>query len=131
MTYKQFKIVKLLIVMIMTFIIVTAVNINNFYLALTGVLIGILFMFLVKAKFKKITVDERIVSVGGKAARLSQIITILALGCLSVFFIVSGQNRQDFYTESLGVAFSYIILFNIAVYSISFRYYNKQYGGNE
>jgi len=129
MTYKQFKAIRLLIMAFIATVVATASVINNFYLAITGVLIGVLFLYLVRIKFKKVMIDERVVSLSGKAARMAYALPTLFLAVLGLFLILSGRGHQDIYTESLGVIFSYIAMLNIAIYAISFRYFNKIYGG--
>ena len=129
MNQKQFKVIRLLIIFFIAAIVFTASVINNFYLAITGILIGMLFMYLVRVKFKKIMTDERIINLSGKAARMAYSIPTLILAILGLFLIYSGQNHQDIYVENLGIIFCYISMLNIAIYSISFYYFNKKYGG--
>lgn len=130
MTYKSFKKIRLLIIILIAIIVATAVSINNFYLAVSGILIGLLFNILVRSKLRKKLVDERIVSLSGKAARMTYVISTLTLAILSLFLIFSGRQHQDTTTETIGIIFSYIAMLNIAIYAISFRYFNKKYGGD-
>ncbi len=122
MKYNQFKKVKILIASFISATIAIALTLNNMMLAFTGVLIGILFLFLVKKKTKAVLVDERIRNVGGQAARLTYLISTIFLAFLSLIFISGGRWK------SLGVIFSYLALLNLAIYSISFKYYIKKYG---
>jgi len=131
MIYKQFKIVRLVIIGLVAFTVATAVSINNFFLALAGVLIGMLFMYLVRVRYKKVMIDERVASISGKAARNAYVVTVTLLTLLCMFFIISGDQRGDIYTEAVGVAFAFIVLLNVALYSVSFYYFNHKYGGNE
>lgn len=130
MTYKSFKKIRLLIIALIAIIIATAVSINNFYLAISGILIGILFNFFVRIKFKKAWTDERIVNVSDKATKITYVISTLVLAILSLFFIFSGRQHQDATMETIGIVFSYIAMLNIAVYTVSFHYFNKKYGGD-
>ncbi len=129
MTYKTLKKIRLLIVCLIAIIVATAVSINNFYLAISGVLIGVLFNILVRSKFRKTLVDERIINISGRAARITYVITTLIIALLSLFLIFSGRQHQDINTETIGIIFSYVAMLNIAIYAISFRYFNKKYGG--
>jgi len=131
MTYKNFKIIRLFIIAFIAAIVAAAVSVNNFYLAITGVFIGILFNLLVRSKFRKKLVDERIENISGRASRMTYMLTTLILAILGLFLIFSGREHQDIYTEGLGVIFSYIAMLNLAIYAISFRYFNKKYGGDE
>ena len=68
MNLKQFSIIRLILFTLIGVVIVVALVINNLYLALAGLLIGILFVFLVRRKFKKVVLDERVESISGQAA---------------------------------------------------------------
>lgn len=120
----------MLILLLIGVIILAAFLINNLYLAIFAFLIGMLFIFLVQQKYKKVIIDERVITVSGQAARLTYVYSVLILGFLSLFLIFSGQQHEDLYTESLGVILGYIAIFNIALYAIFFHYFNKKYGGD-
>ena len=126
MNYKNFKIIRLFIIVFIATVVAAAINVNNFYLAITGVFIGILFNLLVRSKFRKKLVDERIENISGKASKMTYIIATIFLAILGLFLIFSGREHQDIYTEGLGVIFSYIAMFNLVIYAISFRYFNKK-----
>lgn len=111
-------------------IIVIGYIAGNLYLAVSGFLIGILFLFLVQRKFKKVIIDERVENISGNAAKMVYQYTTLLFGLIFVFFILSGQQHDDAYLESLGVLFGYIAMFNISLYAVFFHYFNKKYGGN-
>jgi len=131
MNYKQFIKLKVLIGFLIGLVVAMAVTINNFYLAISGVFIGVLFMFLVKSRFKKVIVDERVISISGLAARATYALVTLFLAVLGLFLILSGRGHDDIYVESIGVLFSYIAMFLLAVYSILYYYFNKKYGGDK
>lgn len=130
MTYTSFKKIRLLIIFLIAIIVATAVSINNFYLAISGIAIGIMFNLLVRSKLRKTLVDERVLSISGKAARMTYIITTLLLAACSLFLIFSGRQNQEVVIETMGIIFSYIAMLNIAIYAISFRYFNKKHGGD-
>jgi len=131
MNFKTFVKLRILIGVLIAIIVAVAVSANNFYLAIAGVLIGILFMFLVKSKFKQLIVDERVISISGQASRLTYMIVTMFLAVLGMFLILSGQGKNDIYGESIGTLFSYIAMLMIAVYSVSYYFFNKKYGGNK
>jgi uncharacterized membrane protein len=131
MNDKNFKIFRIAIIIIVAMVVGAAVTINNFYLALFGILIGILFNILVRKKFRKKLVDERVENISGKAAKMAYTITTMLLALLALFLILSARTHQDVQTEALGVTFSYIAMLNLAIYSISYSFFNKKYGGDE
>lgn len=131
MTYKTFVKLRILIGVLIAIMVGIAVSINNFYLAITGVFIGVLFMLLVRSRFKKVIVDERVVSISGKASRMTYTIVTLFLAVLGLFLILSGRGDENIYVESIGVLFSYVAMLLIATYSISYHFFNKKYGGDK
>jgi len=131
MNYKNYQIIRTLIGLLIATIVVTATIINNFYLVISGVLIGMLFLFLAKSKFKKIIVDERVVSISGKASRAAYLTVTMFLAFFGLFSILTPRGHEDLYFESLGVVLCYISLLLITIYSISYYYFNKKYGADE
>jgi len=131
MNYKNYQIIRTLIGLLIATIVVTATIINNFYLAISGVLIGMLFLFLAKSKFKKIIVDERVISISGKASRVTYMIVTMFLAFFGLFSIFTSKGHEDLYFESLGVVLCYIALLLITIYSISYYYFNKKYGADD
>lgn len=131
MNYKKFLTLKILISIFVATTVLIAFSLNNFMLAIAGMIIGMLFMILVRKKTKAVIVDERIELMSGKASRATYGITTLAFAILSIIFILSGRRTDVLYYEIIGLTFSYITLFCIAIYSISYKYYQKKYGGNE
>lgn len=131
MKYTTYIKIRILIGLLIAAIVVIAVSVSNFYLAITGVLIGVLFMFLAKTRFKEVVVDERVVSVSGKASRVTYVIATLFFAVLGLFFILCYPGEHGAYMESMGILFNYVAMFLIAVYSISYYYINKKYGGDQ
>lgn len=131
MNYKHYQIIRTLIGLLIATIVMTAAITNNFYLAISGVLIGMLFLSLVKSKFKKIIVDERVISISGRASRIaySVVAVLLALSGLSLIF--AGRNQDGSNLKFLGEVFCYIALLLIMIYSIAYYYFNKKYGADE
>ncbi|MFA7654381.1 MAG: DUF2178 domain-containing protein [Candidatus Magasanikbacteria bacterium] len=128
MTYKQFKIMRVLIASFISATVAMAIVYNNILLSLAGVLIGILFIFLVHKKTKAVLVDERIKSIGGKAARLTYTISTITIAFLSLMFTMTGKHTGQADYEMLGILLSYIALFNLALYSLSYKFISKKYG---
>lgn len=107
-----------------------AVVYNNIILALAGVLIGMLFLFLVRKKAKAVLVDERIQTISGLAARLAYVILTITIAFLSLVFIMIGRKSvpPQASLEVLGVTLSYIALLSLALYSLSYKFFSNKYG---
>lgn len=125
MNIKLFKQIYIVISLFILASIIIAVLVDNMILALVGLIIGILLVILFSIRIKTKISDERTETINGKAAYFSFHITTLFLGLLSFFLIISGYTQKDFEIESLGVTLCYIILLNITIYAITYRYFNK------
>jgi len=105
-----------------------AVSIENIYLALSAVIIGMISMFLIKRNVKEVLVDEMVQSIAGKSALMAYSIVIPVLAALSLILMFSDLSNRGSETYNLGIYLSYIVLFNMAVYSLFYYYYQRKYG---
>ena len=128
MKYQTFKKMRILTASFVSATVAIAVVNDNIVLALAGVLIGMLFLFLVRKKTKTVLVDERILNIGGQAARLTYSILTVTTAFLSLVFIMAGQRTGEADYEMLGMILSYITLFSLALYSLSYKFISKKYG---
>lgn len=128
MNYPQFKKVRALVAAFVSAVVAAAVVADNILLALSGVIIGMLFLFLVKKKAKIILVDEMVQDISGKAARLTYVIFTIVIALSSLVFIMSGRRTGQSDYEIIGVILSYAALFSVALYSLSYKFFSKKYG---
>ena len=128
MSYKNFRIVKFLMAMFIAITVSMAVSIENIYLALSAVIIGMISMFLIKRNVKEVLVDEMVQSIAGKSALMAYSIVIPVLAALSLILMFSDLSNRGSETYNLGIYLSYIVLFNMAVYSLFYYYYQRKYG---
>lgn len=105
-----------------------AVSIENVYLALSAVIIGAISMFLIKRSVKEVLVDEMVKTIAGKSALMAYTVSVTVLAVLSLVFMFSNLSNQGSQLYNLGLILSYIALFNMAVYSFAYYYYQKKYG---
>ena len=131
MSYKNFKIARLLITFFLAMTVSIAVSTENVLLAVSAIGIGMITMLLIKKKVKAVLVDEMVKNIAGKSALMAYSITVPVLAILSLVFMFSNLSNEDSYLYNLGMIFSYIALFNMAVYSIAYYYYRKKYGSDE
>ncbi len=130
--YKQFRVLAILFV---GAIVAVSVVLDIYLLAVVGILTGILFLALVRSK-TKIKIDEREATIREKAAQLTYAIFAPAIGISAFLLLIPYQDvspvfsKGDFaYLESLGMIFAYLTLFLIAIYAISYHFFNRKYGG--
>lgn len=103
----------------------------NIFLALAGVIIGMLVMWIAKSRTKEIIVDERIMSASEKAGRMTYIIIVSVLGWTSVILMFLNQGHYFPYMESLALIFAYTCIFIIVIYSISYYFFLNRSGGKD
>jgi uncharacterized membrane protein len=110
---------------------------DSYLLSAAGVITGMIFMVLVRWK-AKIRTDEREKTVQEKAARMTYSIFASTLGIGAFLLLLPSRGgiavfaKGDFlYLESLGTVLAYLALFLIALYAISFHFYNRKYGGGK
>ncbi|MFA5755369.1 MAG: DUF2178 domain-containing protein [Candidatus Paceibacterota bacterium] len=125
MSYNRYKLARFFIVVFISITVSLAVSTENVYLAVAGIVIGGVAMFLVKKNVKELLVDEMVKSIAGKSALMAYGITVPTLALLSIVLMFSNLGNIDSYYYNLGIILSYIVLFNIAIYSISYYFYKK------
>lgn len=135
MNLKKYKKIRVVITLFVAAIVALAVLQNSYFLALAGVLTGMLFMVLVRSK-TKIIIDEREKTIREKAAQITYAIFAPTLGIATILLLIpsySGASvfsKGEFgYLESLGMVFAYLTLFLITLYAISYYFLNRKYGG--
>jgi len=120
MTYNKLKFMKIALAFLILLLIVAAFIIGNYYLAFWAFIVGLLFLVVGKAKYKKMLVDERTTALSGLAARLTVLVSVTVMIGFSLLFILVTKRSQDVFMEALAVVFSYVALMQLAVYSLSY-----------
>jgi uncharacterized membrane protein len=131
MSYKTFKLVRILIAFFIGMTVSIAISVQNVLLAVSAIGIGMISLLLIKKNVKAVLVDEMVKNIAGKSALMTYSITVPVLALLSLIFMFSNLKNGGSYLYNLGIIFSYIALFNMAVYSIAYYYYRKKYGSDE
>lgn len=127
MNIKRYKQLRAAVAVFVAMIVSFAVTGNNYVLALVGVGTGMLFLTLVRSKVK-MTIDEREISIRQKAAQITYAIftPTIAFGSVILIFFARGEY---IFLQSLGMVLSYLSLFLLALYSISYFVVNRKMGG--
>jgi len=129
MRRKDFKRIKLLISVFVLVVMIVAVFSYNIFLAVVGVLSGMLAVRILRIKSKQEIVDERVEKIGDKAARASFLIFTSILAVVSVLLVV--VKKEHVYLQALGVLFSYMTSFMLVLYVLSYRYFEKEFGEDD
>lgn len=131
MSYKKFKITRLLILFFLAMTVSIAVSMKNVLLAVSAIGIGMISMVLIKKNVKAVLVDEMVKNIAGKSALMAYNVTVITLAILSLIFMFSNLGKSGSYFYNLGIIFSYITLFTMAVYFFAYYYYRNKYGSDE
>ncbi len=135
MDRKKYKQLRVIVTFFVGAIVALAVVRDSYLLAAAGVLTGMVFMALVRTK-AKIRTDERESTIQEKAARMTYAIFAPTIGIAAFLLLLPSKGGIDvfskgewLFTESLGMVFAYLALFLIAIYAISYHFFNRKYGG--
>lgn len=127
MKLKQFRIILFLIVMFMGAVLSFAFSIGNPILAAGVFLAGAASIYLFKSRVEGVVEDERIRQIGQKASRITLQIVSLGFALLGAV-LISLRNLYPRYTD-LGFFMAYSSCGVIVLYSLFYKYYNREYGG--
>lgn len=128
MDIKRYKQIRILVALFIIVTVSVATATNNYVLAIIGVVTGMVFMRIVRAK-SNILVDEREISLRQKAAHLTYAIFTPVIG-LSSFFLLIFARGEYHYLEALGLVLAYLTLFIIGLYALTYLFLNRQQGGD-
>jgi uncharacterized membrane protein len=124
MTQKKFKLIRILTAMFLAAIMAQAVIFSNYILAIIAVVGAVLVIFTSAKKVEGVSSDERTISIGGRAARMSvTIFSVLGAGISFVLIISRGAGAVY---EATGYVLSYSVCALLILYSSLFKYYEKQ-----
>jgi len=127
MKRKQFRVISLLTVMIMGVVVGFSVSIGDPVLAVVVVLAGMAVMYNLKNRLEGVVEDERIHQVSQKASRVT--LQIVALGlALGGAVLIAMRDSYPGYTD-LGFFMAYASCGVLVLYSLFYKYYNREYGG--
>ncbi len=122
MTFKQFKVVKLSIVIILSILVAQFVVSGNFIGPIIVVAIASVFLFYSRSRVKEVVADERDYAIGGKAARWA--IQIYSWVTIVVMFTLYAKQDIGSAFGIIAQTLAYSICFLLIAYAVIFRYLN-------
>jgi uncharacterized membrane protein len=135
MDRKRYNWLRAAVALFVAAIVSMSVTRESYLMATIGVIIGMLFMIIVRSK-AKITIDEREKTIREKAAQITYAIFAPTIGIGAFLLLVPSYSglsifaKGEFaYLESLGMILAYLTLFLIALYTITYHFLNRKYGG--
>jgi len=125
---KRYRQIRVGIIVFVGAMVGSAVAQDNLILAAVAVIVGMVFLALARAK-TKIHTDEREKLVREKAAQYTYAIFAPVIGLSAFTLVLFGRNLP--YLAGLGQVLAYITFFLILLYSISYYFLNRHYGGRD
>lgn len=124
MTNEQYKKIRLAITVIVAIIFGQSLVLNNYIIPIITLVVASLIILLIRRRVKDIISDERDIALGGKSALLAiQIYSWIAV--IVMFVLYSYRNYNPSY-EPISMTLAYSTCLLMLIYSISFRFYNKE-----
>jgi len=137
MNNKKYKKVRIVAIIFIISLITVSIFLKLYLLTIFTIFTGILFLSLVHSNNKNL-VDERELSIQEKAADFTYSIFTPTIGIGTFLLLIpsySGlrvfSNGEFLFLESIGIIFAYLTLFLISLYSISYFFLAKKYGGKK
>jgi uncharacterized membrane protein len=122
--YKNYRLYKILIVILLASIASTFVALGNFVIPLVVFFLAALLMFFLKKNVDAKLTDERMDIIGGKAARMVMTISAILMAIAGII-LVSLRN-----TYPQGLIVGNILIYTecgmMLFYTILFKYYSKK-----
>jgi len=136
MDRKKYRQLRVIVCFFVLAIVGLAAVRDSYLLSVAGVLTGMFFMALMRSK-AKLRTDERESTIQEKAARMTYAIFAPTIGIGAFLLLLPSKGELSvfskgewLYTESLGMIFAYLTFFLIAIYAISYHFFNRKYGGS-
>ncbi|MFA7676355.1 MAG: DUF2178 domain-containing protein [Candidatus Shapirobacteria bacterium] len=137
MNIKKYKQVRLTAVLFIISIITVSIFLKLYFLTIIAIFTGIILLSFVHTNNKNL-IDERELSIQEKAADFTYSIFAPTIGIGALLLLIpihSGSvvfsNGEFLFLESLGTIFAYLTLFLIVLYSVSYFFLAKKFGGKK
>jgi uncharacterized membrane protein len=130
MSFKQFTVIKLVVVIIMAGLIGWSVTSGNYWIPVPAVIAALMILLLFRRGVKEVVVDERVYSIAEKASYLAFRIFGIAAAVIGATLVAIGwDSSSDLYKIGLTLAFAACGL--VLIYYIAYIYYNRKYSGKK
>ena len=123
-SYRRYRIYKLIIVIILAGLIGAFVIAGNFIIPLAVFLLSIIIMFLLNKRVQEKLTDERIDNIAGKASRI--VLSVSALLMAAAGIVLIALREQGVLYLIIGNTLVFLECGMMLFYAILFRYYSKK-----
>jgi uncharacterized membrane protein len=123
LTLKQYNIIRIITVILLSVMFSQAIIFRNFWIPMILLVVGSLFLMLLRKNVKGVLVDERDYATGGKAALLAmQIWSFIAV--VIMFALLTLSDKSPVY-QAVAMTLSFSVCAFMLLYSVIYRYYNR------
>lgn len=124
MTNKQYQKIRLIITVVIAIIFGQSIVLGNYIIPIITLVVASLVLILLRRRVRDIISDERDMALGGKSALLAiQIYSWIAV--IAMLVLYASRNINPSY-EPIGMTLAYSTCLLMFIYSITFRFYNKE-----
>jgi uncharacterized membrane protein len=123
-SYKKYRIYKLIIAIILVAIISTFVSLDNFIAALIAFAVSIILIIILRRKVRVVLNDERTENIGGKASRM--VLTIFALLMATAGIVLVSLRDASVQYLIIGNILLFTECGMMLLYAILFKYYSNK-----
>jgi uncharacterized membrane protein len=130
MNFKQFTVIKLVVIIIMGGLIGWAVSNGNYWIPVPAVIAALMVLLLFRKRVKEVVVDERVYSIAEKASYLAFRIFGIAAAVIGATFVALGYEAvPELLAIGLTLAFGACGL--VLIYYIAYTCYKRKYSGKK
>ena len=123
-SHKQFKKIKTPTFLGILTLVFIGIITSTPLISIMAITFGLITLRIAKNKLKLVTTDERTEIVANKASRATVVITGTSLGIISLLLVLLPEQEQS-YLRALAIVFSYITMYFLFVYIVSYIYFDK------
>jgi uncharacterized membrane protein len=128
MSYKNYRLLKAVLVIIVAALVGWAVPQGNPYIPIPAALAAMVIMLLFRRSVKEVIVDERIYSIANRASRITFQVGALIMVLIGATFIALGYGDYP-KLGPIGFTLIYSACGILVLYLVSYSIYNRKYGG--
>ena len=129
MSYKTYVMLRVIVVIIMTFLAAWAVASGNVLVLIPVAIAGIAMMLTLRKRVKEVIVDERVYSISDKTSRVAVRISVALLVVAGAVCITLREGMPQLF--QIGLTLTCTACGLLLVYWVSYIYYSRKMGGGE
>lgn len=123
MTLKKYQKIRLILTVFMAVIFSQSIVLQNYLIPITTLIIGSLFLILLRRQVKEVIADERDYALAGKSASWAiQVYSWIAVVAMLIFYAFQDLNPAY---KPIAMTLAYSTCFLMLVYSLIFKFQSK------